>query len=96
MPEKKITHETVRWNTDSLDDYEQSIISVINKTERCELPFNLPPEVKWPSKPRQKNDRAMLLLRAGYAALQEKYTSKEESIEKSEEKSNPAAQEGWQ
>ena len=69
--------ETLRWQTKSLDSYEKEIFKAINTTDSDHLPFKLPREIRWPIGVKDKSDRAMILLRAGYEALKEKYPFKE-------------------
>ena len=93
MPDKN-SLETIRWNTKCLDEDEMSIIEAINTADKKDLPFDLPAEVKWPSKGRSKNDRAMLLLRAGFESLKLKYQRKNQA--KPEERhDDQLKQDGW-
>lgn len=70
--------EACKWNRDKADLYEKKVLDVINIQNREELPFDLPPEIKWPSGEREKSERAMILLRMGYAGFLQKYGARRE------------------
>ena len=94
MPDKN-SLETIRWNTKCLDEDEMSIIDAINTANKKDLPFDLPAEVKWPSKGRSKNDRAMLILRAGFESLKLKYQRKSQIKPEEGENNKQLKDDGW-
>lgn len=75
---KNLKVEACKWNRDKADLYEKKVLDVINIQNREELPFDLPPEIKWPSGEREKSERAMIILRMGYAGFLQKYGARRE------------------
>lgn len=82
------------------DSIDEAILAIVSSTSVEDLPFNPPLEMRWPIGPREQSERAMVLLRAGYQALLEKYPGSEpDQVELSPKPvvNNEAeeAEEGW-
>jgi hypothetical protein len=86
---KQITMET-----EKMDSLELQIIEAIETSDRDKLPFDLPPEVRWPAGSKEKSARAMLLMRVGYQTILEKYSS-QISVPPTKAESESESLKGW-